>query len=326
MKQLLLRIVLILFFLLLILNPQVTVQGASTGLLLWFHSIIPSLLPFMILSNLLVALNGISLFTGLFYPIAGRLFGISPNGSYALFTGLVCGYPMGAKTCADLLKERKISREESQYLLCFANNPGPAFLSGYVLQNVLANRYPALPYFLSVYGAPILFAVFLHAAAGFPKSSAGNCASIKKEGLHPPFSPFLPASRLDFGLLDRSIMNGFETVTRLGGYIILFSILSAFLLKLTFLSLPAKALLLGITEITTGTHFIGGMEPFFPFSAGKGMAVCACISFGGLSGIFQTKSVISDTSLSLMPYIGSKMIISLLSALMYLIFTGLLYS
>ncbi len=318
MKQLVMRIFLVLFFVLLILNPQVTVSGASTGLLLWFHSIIPSLLPFMILSNLLVSLNGISLFTGLLHPITGRLFDISQNGSYALFTGLVCGYPMGAKTCADLLKERRISREESQYLLCFSNNPGPAFISGYILQNVLADRYPALPYFLSVYGAPILFAVFLHLIAGFPK--------IKKEGSHPPFSPFLPDSRLDFGLLDRSIMNGFETVTRLGGYIILFSILSAFLLKLDFLSLYIKALLLGITEMTTGSHFIGSTGPLFPLPAGKGMAICACVSFGGLSGIFQTKSVISDTSLSLMPYIGSKIIISLLSALLYLVLTALLYS
>ena len=107
MKQLLFRIFLILFFLLLILNPQTTVSGASAGLLLWFHSIIPSLLPFMILSNLLVALNGISLFTNLFYPLTSRLFGISKNGSYALLAGLVCGYPMGAKACADLLKEQK---------------------------------------------------------------------------------------------------------------------------------------------------------------------------------------------------------------------------
>ena len=30
-------------------------------------------------------------------------------------------------------------------------------------------------------------------------------------------------------LLDASIMNGFETITRLGGYILLFSILSAFI-------------------------------------------------------------------------------------------------
>ena len=308
MKHLLFRLCFVLFFLLLMLYPQTTVSGASTGLLLWFHSIIPSLLPFMILSNLLVALNGISLFTKLLHPFTSHLFGISEQGSYALLTGFVCGYPMGAKTCADLLSKKQISREEAQYLLCFANNPGPSFLSGYILQNVLKNHFAAPPFFLSVYGAPLIFAAILHL---FGKRRT------KKEGGTPPFSPFLSSEGLDFGMVDRAIMNGFETVTRLGGYIILFSILSAFLMTPEWISLPIKALLLSVAEITTGSYFIGSSS-LFHSAAGQGMAICACISFGGLSGIFQTKSVIRSTSLSLLPYMGSKLIISLLSAILYL--------
>lgn len=315
MKRLLLRVLLILFFLFMITNPQLSVSGASTGLLLWFHSIIPSLLPFMILSNLLVSLNGISLFTGLLHPLTGRLFGISKNGSYALLTGLVCGYPMGAKSCADLLKARQISRQEAQYLLCFANNPGPAFLAGYILQDLLKGKRLAAPYFLSVYGAPLLFALCLHLFT-FAKGK-------KEEGLSPSFSPFRPDAGLDFRLLDCAIMDGFSTVTRLGGYIILFSILSAFLMKAEFLSMNLKLLLTAATEITTGSRLIcTGSIP--GNGALQGMAVCACISFGGVSGIFQTKSVISDTSLSLLPYIGSKLFVSLLSALMYLLTGSLL--
>lgn len=308
MKLFLFRLCFVLFFLLLMLHPQTTVSGASAGLLLWFHSIIPSLLPFMIFSNLLVALNGISLFTKILHPFTSRLFGISEHGSYALLAGFVCGYPMGAKTCADLLSKKQISREEAQYILCFANNPGPSFLSGYILQNVLKNRFLAPPFFLSVYGAPLLYAAILHLIGK---------RRTKKEGGIPPFSPFLSSEGLDFGILDHAIMNGFETVTRLGGYIILFSILSAFLIKPEWISLPIKTLLLSVAEITTGSHFIGSTN-LFHTAIEQGMAICACISFGGLSGIFQTKSVTRGTSLSLLPYIESKLIISLLSALLYL--------
>ena len=304
MKQLFIRIFVILFFLLLILNPQTTVAGASTGLLLWFHSIIPSLLPFMILSNLLVSLNGISLFTTFLYPLTSRIFGISRNGSYALLTGFICGYPMGAKTCADLIREKRIFITEGQYLLGFVNNPGPAFISGYVLQNVLGGKYHALPFFIAIYGAPFLMAVILRCVPHRRPS--------KKEGDGLPFSPFLPAKGVDFGILDRAIMNGFETATRLGGYIILFSILSAFIVGENLFALPVKALLLSATEITTGIHFLG-------INPGKytNMAICACASFGGLSGIFQTKSVISDTPLRLSFYIVDKLCISLLSAILY---------
>lgn len=312
MKQLLFRLGMITFFLLLIFHPQITVTGASKGLLLWFDSIIPSLLPFIILSNLLIELNGISLFTVLLHPITKHLFGISQNGAYALLTGFVCGYPLGAKTCADLLRERKISKAEAQYLLCFTNNPGPAFLSGYILQKVLGNCCRALPFFLAVYGAPLLFAIFLR-AAGYPHK--------QKEGYTytPPFTPYLPDDRIDFRILDRSIMNGFETVTRLGGYMILFSIVSEFLLKPQFLSPYSKMALLAATEITTGSSLIGSSNIPFHLTAGKGMAICACISFGGLSGIFQTKSVLHDSDLLMFPYLISKLCISLISALLYLI-------
>lgn len=306
MKQLFARVFLILFFILLMCNPQITVSGATTGLLLWFHSIIPSLLPFMILSNLLVALNGITLFTTLLKPLTSRLFGISQNGSYALLAGFICGYPMGAKTCADLLLEKKISKKEAQYLLCFVNNPGPAFISGYVLQNILQGSYQALPFFLAIYGAPLLVAVCLRF---FFKN-------VKKEGQSLPFLPFLSTKGVDFNILDRAIMNGFETATKLGGYIILFSIVSAFLINQKFLNLPAKAFLLALTEITTGVNFLGGFHEILQ-NEYINPAICACVSFGGLSGLFQTKSVISETSLQMLPYVLSKLVISVLSAILY---------
>lgn len=302
MKQLLIRILLILFFLVLMLNPEITVAGATNGLLLWFHSVIPSLLPFMILSNLLVSLNGIALFTTVIGPVTKKLFGISSNGSYALLTGFICGYPMGAKTCADLLTEKKISKKEAQYLLCFVNNPSPAFISSYLLQNVLGKTAPALPFYIAVYGAPLLAAILFRGILG----------NTKKEEQGSPFLPFFPARGVNFTILDHAIMNGFETATKLGGYIIMFSILSALLMNLHFLSLPVKAFLLAATEITTGINFLGTLTGDI-----KNMAICACVSFGGLSGLFQTKSVINEAHLKLFPYILSKLGISLLSAVIY---------
>ena len=78
-----------------------------------------------------------------------------------------------------------------------------------------------------------------------------------------------------------------------------------------------------ITEITTGSQFISTASLYN--ATLKNAMLCACISFGGLSGIFQTKSVISDTSLNLLFYIGSKFFISLLSALLYLCFSTLIF-
>lgn len=70
------------------------------------------------------------------------LTGLSGEGAYAFVLGLLCGYPMGAKLTADLYHAGKISRQESEYLLTFCNNPSPAFLVTYVGQICLEGKVP----------------------------------------------------------------------------------------------------------------------------------------------------------------------------------------
>lgn len=296
-------------------SPKTTVSGAQTGLLLWFHSIIPALLPFMILSSLMVATDAIHFFTFFLGPIANKIYGISSNGSYALFTGLLCGYPMGAKTCADLVQKKKISPAEAQYLLCFANNPSPAFVISYICDSVLKTP-TTLPFLFAIYTAPLL--------AGFIYRMFQHTKSYPKE--KQKFFPYLPKSSFDLALVDNAIMNSFETVTKLGGYIILFSILASFIKNLdsSILEEPLRCFLLAITEISTGIHYLGNSIIKNSSIPIKEIAICACVSFGGLSGIAQTKSILKDSSLSIIPYIFSKIFISLLSALLFFLYHKIL--
>ena len=47
-------------------------------------------------------------------------------------SGLLCGYPMGAKTDSEFLDSRRISPAQARYLLAIANHPSPMFVLGYV--------------------------------------------------------------------------------------------------------------------------------------------------------------------------------------------------
>ena len=76
---------LIIFLLTLIGENQVVVTGARAGLMLWFHDVLPLLLPFMLLSNLFV-LKIRTKKTGAAYAIP-----------VLFLLGLLCGYPLGAK-------------------------------------------------------------------------------------------------------------------------------------------------------------------------------------------------------------------------------------
>ena len=101
--------------------PETALSAAREGLLLWFRTLLPSLLPFMILSNFLISFNCIEKLLSPLRKIWAVLFGLSPCGAYVLLLGTLCGYPMGAKltaTCAD--------RDRSRTGKAVISSPSPA--------------------------------------------------------------------------------------------------------------------------------------------------------------------------------------------------------
>lgn len=112
--------------------PAVVNQGSKDGLLLWFTVVLPALFPFMVFSRTMMKTGAAGGIGHLLYPFLHRLLGLSENGCYAMAVGFLSGYPLGAKTAADLLQDEKISYEEAQYVTGFCNNASPMFLLEYI--------------------------------------------------------------------------------------------------------------------------------------------------------------------------------------------------
>ena len=135
---------LILFFFLLFF-PRQTLEASKSGLLLWFDSILPTLLPFLIVSGLILKTSLSDYFQKYLGPAFRRLFHCSDSGAFCLLCGLLCGYPVGARLIALQLQEDQLSLEEGQYLLSFCNNISPMFCISYgILQTLHASN--VLPY------------------------------------------------------------------------------------------------------------------------------------------------------------------------------------
>lgn len=282
----------------LIFFPQQSLIYAKTGLMLWFYTLLPSMLPFLILSNFFIQTNLPAILLHTLKNFWRIVFGLSPNGAYALLMGVFCGYPMGAKTTADLYKEQQISYEEACYLLTFSNHPGPSFLSVYLCTGILKRPDLILPTYGILYFSSFLCSIIFR----FQKVSASSVRSATPTKKETSCSPSIGK------LLDVSIMNGFESITRLGGYIILFSVIQG-ILKQLLRPLPhIKYLILGLTEITTGISAIS--ESSLPFTV-RYPLILACTAFGGFCVTAQTKSMLSETNLPLKPYIKGKLCCSL---------------
>ena len=298
MKQLLSACLIIFLFLITLLFPNETLFGASKGLLLWFEIILPTLLPFLILSNLLIHTNAIKYISFLIGPVFEKIFGVSKNGSFAILTGFLCGYPIGAKVTADLVKTKHISLEEGKYLLSFCNNTSPAFISSYIVLHTFQDESLLLCTIFILYISPFICSFIFKRV--YPISISLNTNS------------YISAFHFTFSMLDDCIMNAFETITKVGGYMILFSI---------FISLGAMTPflpILPILEITNGIQYL--MKHSIHFS-NTYILILSLTSFGGLCAIAQTNSMLQNSGLSIGPYIIEKLITAMVTSLLAFCFT-----
>lgn len=284
----------ILLLALLLAFPAVSIEGASNGLLLWYQVVLPALAPFMICTQLVTALGGVELLMKPFFPLLHRIFGLSLPGAYVMLCGLLCGYPLGAKLCADFSREGRISRQEASYLLAICNHPSPMFLLGYV-RGQLPVSVPAFLLFICLYLPVLPLSLLAGTYYGFPAgrgSSDGTSGPLSQEPHHIRTETGKRTAASGRKSLEEIIASTCETMVLIGGYIMLFSIIAAWVNHLRAVPAPAKALLTGLAEITSGVHQICILLP----EQEALLFVIASVSFGGLSGIFQTKSVIKKSS------------------------------
>lgn len=319
-KSKLLKGLVLFFFILMFIFPYASYKGASTGLMLWFLNVLPTLLPFIIISNLMIGVNIAGKISHKLYPVVGRLFRVSPNGSYPILIGFLSGLPMGAKSSADLVSEGKISRKEGEFLISMCNNASPIFIMSYIAMNQLKMPEIKIVLFVLIYGSSILGAIIYQMYQNHNNKRMQIYSNVHSTSAR-PHSEYRSV-RFSFDIVDKSIMNGFEVITKIGGYIILFSILAQIINDLGPNFNYYKAIIMGMLEITTGIDQICKIRID---NNVKIVLVSVLTSFGGLSGLAQTKSVLGESRLSIKTYFFVKLLsafIAMLLSVLYVLLFG----
>lgn len=277
---------------LLLTYPSLTLTYASYGLNIWYKNMIPTLLPMMIVTSCMIKLNITESFSSIIHPITNRLFHLSKNGTYILFTGFLCGFPMGAKVICDLYLEKKISKSEANALLPICNNIGPIFLLTYGLKRFATDHIYVI--LILFYTIPLCYAFF----------------TLRKKFFTNNF--FQSNKQISFSsALDDSIAEGAKGMLSLGGYLMFFNIL--LIIPNEFISLPTyiKSFLSCFLEITNGLSYPTVLPPFFYLSL---------LQFGGLCCIFQTLKYTVQTDLSFKSYLLHKINLSIITFLFFFVY------
>ena len=285
--------------------PALSLEYASTGLTLWFTKMVPTLLPFMILSGIMIRMNLTERFVGLLHPLLHRIYGTSRNGSYTIIMGFLCGFPMGARIVGELYEQHKLSREESALLLSFCNNIGPIYFLSYVIPTLGIDR-PGRP-FLLMYGIPLLYGFLLMRIRPWMTRKVSSCEN------HPEARSLQarqPGSCSLLAAIDASVLSGLIGIARLGGYMVFFNLLTIVFQPFQHVNTNILNIYRCLLEITSGIDCSGRSINY---------AILILLPFGGFSCIAQTYSMIRQTDLSLRPYVYHKTVQTAVTAACYLL-------
>ncbi len=301
MKKVLLIVVVAVLMVFLILYPESCLKSARAGLDLWLTIVLPSLLPFMAASFILLETGIVRLISHFFAPVTRLLFSAPGESAYVFFASAFSGYPVGAKLAGELYAKKQISETDAQAIVRFTSVTGPVFIAGAVGAGMLgapeAGAYLIPAHYLSAVLVGVVFGLF-----------SKNSVSPRKVQIKDVFAGFkkdIAACRPLGELLSHSIEKSLLTLLKIGGFIIVFSVVMEVLtvsgaLDAAALVYSPLSRLAGLTGESTKAMIIGGIE----MTTGCGAAcaldielaeklpvVSSIIAFGGMCIHMQTKSV-----------------------------------
>ena len=98
----------------LLLFSSANLPAVKNGLALWANSVVPSLFPFFVATELLMHTNIIYQLGNLLNNFMQTLFNVRGEGGFAFVMGIISGYPMGAKIAVNFRKHNICTKEECE--------------------------------------------------------------------------------------------------------------------------------------------------------------------------------------------------------------------
>ena len=255
--------------LLIILDAKTALTGANIGMELCLKTVIPSLYPFFVLSNLIrSSLIGQSV--TILRPV-GRFCGIPKGAESLMFLGLVGGYPVGARNVYQAYQSGQLTKSDAERMLGFCNNAGPAFIFGMVATLFSS---PVVPW--------VLLGIQCVSAVGVAWILPGKSRAISAN------------SDISKQNITAVIEQSTKTMAVVCGWVILFRVVITFAQRWIFWAFDpvVQVIIAGLLELSNGCLAMQTIS-----SEATRFILSSCfLSLGGLCVALQTRSVVGDLS------------------------------
>ena len=281
-----------------IVNPRDFFNNVIITLEIWLYKVYPSIFTFYIMASLLINTKLINKFIYLFRSLLKKLKFSNEHSLYLFFLSIFTSNPSSSSLICDAYEKGKISKNEANDLLKYASFLGPLFILSYVL------------------GFNIKYAVIVilvHVLSNFLICLYTNRKNKKTE---------IRNSSLEFSL-DQflfSINKAISLLLMISGVMVFAGIFRhSIVTTLNFFHI--KHLIIDLTlaniEISLGLNTALTLG----FSDHLTLLIMSMLcGFGGLSVHMQVLNVISKYKLSYKTYFTHRLIQSILSGILFLIF------
>lgn len=268
----------------------------NAGLKLCANTVIASVFPFLILTDLISHTAGFEQIKFLRTAFE-RIFKINGYAINAFIIGITCGFPIGVKSASELYKNKKISTEECERLIGFANNTGPAFIVAGIGIGMRGSARDGV----ILYTSMVLSALAVGALFGIGKSYQKSALKRNCESYE----------------FSTSVKNAAANTLTVCGFVVLFSVLCGILSSMLKINV-ALSLILPFTEITNAALYLA-KNKFLPDFISM-LLTSFAVSFSGISVHLQAAVFLRGTDICMKKYYLMKLLQGILSAVITLLF------
>ncbi|MCA1062258.1 sporulation integral membrane protein YlbJ [Rossellomorea sp. AcN35-11] len=306
----------------LIMMPGESLEASIRGLDMWWEIVFPSLLPFFIVSEMLIGFGVVRFIGVMLEPLMRPLFRVPGVGGFVWAMGMASGFPSGAKLTARLRQEDQITKLEAERLVSFTNSSNPLFIFGAVSVGFFQNATLGIVLAAAHYIGNICVGVVMRFYGGKeveePKRHIYRKRGfILREAFAALHHTRMKDKRPIGKLLGDAVTSSIQTLLMIGGFIILFSVINKMLYHLhitTFIADAFSTLFIllqlpellsipfisGLFEITLGSKLTSGVNEATLLQ--QAIITSFILGFSGFSVQAQVASILAETDIRFKPF------------------------
>lgn len=307
MKKNIFNFIIILSFIVLfievLINKTLIFTTISYSLNIWVNTLIPSMFPFFIISDILINYQITSYIPKPLKKIFSKIFNTSEEIISIFFLSLLSGFPSGARNIRTIYDKKLITTKEATLALAFTHFANPLFVLSTVAVLFLGNEKYGYLILISHYLGNIIIGILLR---------------NHNTTFNTNYNLSINKSQSFSTILIKAIKSSIDTLLLILGTLTCFLIVSSLIINKINVSSYLASIIKGILEMTMGLKSISILT--IP-DIYKVVISTMFISFGGLAVHMQVVSQLVDTDISYDIFFIFRIIHSIISGILaYILF------